>query len=278
MTTTLRPTGPERRTDDGGRSRAYDVCVNSRPVGRIDLATDHRFGPSVGRIERLEVDPADRHRGRGTVAALAAEEVLRGWGCERIEAGVPAGATTALGLAGALGYSERGRNMIKHLGQSPELPAGSTARRLSDTEYPAWLAHEREGYVQEWTARGVPEEQARAKADNDYAQLLPQGPATPGACLRILAHDGTDVGTIWVALHNPRGDQGEAYVYSVEVAEEHRGRGHGRTLMLVAERECLAAGVRDLGLHVFAGSTTALRLYESLGYRPTRFNLFKQLV
>ncbi|MFD7833497.1 GNAT family N-acetyltransferase, partial [Kitasatospora sp. NPDC059803] len=48
-----------------------------------------------------------------------------------------------------------------------------------------------------------------------------------------------------------------------------RPRPHGRTLMLLAERECLAAGVRDLGLNVFAGNEVAIRLYASLGYRVT---------
>ncbi|MFD7905304.1 GNAT family N-acetyltransferase, partial [Kitasatospora sp. NPDC059747] len=44
---------------------------------------------------------------------------------------------------------------------------------------------------------------------------------------------------------------------------------HGRTLMLLAERECLAAGVRTLGLNVFTVNEVAIRLYASLGYRVT---------
>ncbi|MGW5697880.1 hypothetical protein ACWEWX_45820, partial [Streptomyces asiaticus] len=57
MTTTLRPTAPERHTDGGGRARAYEVCVNGRPVGTVRLATDARLGPAAGRIERLGLDP-----------------------------------------------------------------------------------------------------------------------------------------------------------------------------------------------------------------------------
>lgn len=56
---------------------------------------------------------------------------------------------------------------------------------------------------------------------------------------------------------------------TVEVAPDRRGRGHGRTLMLLAERECLAAGVRDLGLNVFSGNEVAVGLYTSLGYAVT---------
>lgn len=276
MTTTLRPTGPEQRTENGGRARSYEVTVNGRRVGCLDLATDERLGAEVGRIERLDIDAPDRHRGRGTVAALAAEEVLRGWGCTQVAVSIPAQATAGLGLAGALGFGERSRNMVKELTEAPELPAGSEVRPMGEAEYPAWLEHERAGYIRDWLERGVPEEAARAKADAEYPTLLPDGPATPGALLRVLAHHGTDVGTIWVSLRP--GESPDAYVFSVLVAEEHRGHGHGRTLMLAAERDALAAGARAIGLHVFGGNTPALRLYESLGYRPTQYHLYKQLL
>ncbi|MFC0598707.1 GNAT family N-acetyltransferase [Streptomyces palmae] len=277
MTTTLRPTAPEQRGEDGGRSRTYDVCVNGRPVGRVDLATDARFGPSAGRISHLAIDPADRHRGRGTVAALAAEEVLRGWGCVRVEISVPAPETEALALAAALGYQERGRNMSKRLGEVPSLPAGSEARPMAEAEYGPWFTRERVGYIRTWVDRGVPEEQARAKADRDYAQLLPEGWATPGTVLRVLAHRGADVGTLWVALDPPQAEE-DAYVFAVEVAEEHRGHGHGRALMRLAEAEALAAGARTMGLFVFADNTPAVRLYESLGFRPVQHYFNKPLV
>lgn len=278
MTTTLRPAEAERTTEDGARSRWYDVCVNSRPVGRLELGTHPRFGPTAGRISGLGIDPADRRRGRATVAALAAEEVLRGWGCERIEISVPADATGALALAGTLGYQERSRNMLKRLGQAPALPDGSRTRPIGEAEYPAWLARERAGFVASLVRGGIPEDQAAARADGDYRTLLPDGPATAGAVLRILAHQGTDVGVIWVATAAVPSGGGDAYVFSVEVAEEHRGRGHGRTLLLVAERESLAAGARSLGLHVFADNTPAVRLYESLGYAVTQRNLTKRLI
>ncbi|AQW49019.1 GNAT family N-acetyltransferase [Streptomyces violaceusniger] len=281
MTTTLRPIAPEQHTDGGGRARSYEVCVNSRPVGSVQLTTDARLGPVAGCIERLHIDEGERHRGRGTVAALAAEEVLRGWGCTQLVVGVPAPATTALGLAAALGYRERGRNMFKRLTEPPELPGDSAIRPITEAEYPAWRAHKRAGYIADLLERGVTRQQAETKADTDYATLLPQGPDTPGALLRILAHGGTDVGTLWVTLREGEPDaaeSGEAYVYAVEVTEEHRGHGHGRTLMLAAERASLAHGARGLGLYVFGGNTPALRLYESLGYEPTEYQLYKPLL
>ncbi|MGX4693276.1 GNAT family N-acetyltransferase [Streptomyces sp. JNUCC 63] len=274
MTTTLRPTEPLQQHADGTRSRRYQVCVNSRPVGGIHLSTHPVFGPAVARILDLRIDEPDRRRGRGTVAALAAEEVVRGWGCERIEAAVPADAGAAVRLVTALGYVERNRGMEKQLGTTaPELPAGSRGRPMTEAEYGPWLEHGKAAYARSWIDRGVPADQARAKSEDDHARLLPQGLATPGMLLSVLEHEGTPVGTLWVAITEDR-----AYVYDVEADERHRGRGHGRSLMLLAEAQAVAEGRRVLGLNVFAGNTPAERLYESLGYRPVLHSLYKGLL
>ncbi|MEV5596294.1 GNAT family N-acetyltransferase [Streptomyces sp. NPDC052496] len=276
MTTTLRPAGPEERRDDGGRARTYEVCVNSRPVGRISLVTDPRQGLSTGHIADLRIDERDRHRGRGTVAALAAEEVLRGWGCRRIMVDVPAAARPALQLAAALGYTEHSRRMLKELTSPPGLPAGSADRPLGAAEYPAWLSAAHTHFVEAQVANGMPRERAERKSAQDHAALLPDGPATAHQSLRVLTHQGADVGTVWTTTYHP--DRPGGYVVDVRVAPEHRGRGHGRTLMLIAERETLAAGRTVLGLNVFVDNPRARGLYETLGYRPTEYSLHKLLL
>lgn len=47
--------------------------------------------------------------------------------------------------------------------------------------------------------------------------------------------------------------------------------------MHLAEDVTLDAGLGVLGLHVFTTNTAALRLYESLGYEITQYNLAKPL-
>ncbi|MER6995833.1 GNAT family N-acetyltransferase [Streptomyces sp. NPDC000410] len=279
MTTTLRPTGPLQRSADGGRSRTYDVCVNSRPVGSIDLATDPGFGPEVGVVRALRIDEPDRRRGRGTVAALAAEEVLRGWGCTQVTASVPAEAEAALGLAAVLGYTERSRYMLKELpDEPPELPEGVEGRAMTEAEFEAWRVTAVESYAQDWITRGVPQENARAMSEAAHRALLPDGFATRGSWLNILVAEGAAVGHVWVAEREVRPGERGAYVYDVEVAEEYRGRGYGRALMLLAERVAAAAGAPVLGLQVFAGNTPAINLYESLGHRTAHVNVFKHLL
>lgn len=279
MTTTLRPTGPIQRDESGATSRTYDVCVNGRPVGAVELATDPGAGLPVGYVRSLRIDDADRRRGRGTVAALAAEEVLRGWNCTEVRAAVPADAAPALRLATALGYTERGRNMIKEVAAPPpSLPGGVEGRPMTEAEFDRWRSHAVRHFARDWISRGVPEDEALARSEAVHARLLPDGRATPGAHVHTLLADGAAVGHLWVSEREVRPGEEGAYVLDVEVAEAHRRRGHGRALMLLAERIAAEAGQGLIALHVFEGNDPARTLYESLGYRTTHRNFVKRLL
>ncbi|WAX80998.1 GNAT family N-acetyltransferase [Streptomyces sp. KMM 9044] len=285
MTTTLRPAEPLQQNPDGTRSRRYQVCVNSRPVGRVHIGTHPVFGDAVARIMSLWIEEPDRRRGRGTVAALAAEEIACGWGCRRIEARVPAEgegtgtagaapAGPALRLTTALGYVVRNCTMEKALGDAlPALPEGSRGRPMTDAEYGPWSATSEAEYARSWTERGVPEAEARVKAAKDRAALLPDGRDSESMILSVLEHEGTPVGTLWLSV---RAEQ--AFVFDVEADAAYRGRGHGRSLMLLAEAQAISAGKRVIGLNVFAGNTPAERLYASLGYGTTQYTMYKHLL
>ncbi|GAA2501152.1 GNAT family N-acetyltransferase [Streptomyces gobitricini] len=280
MTTTLRPAGPLQQNPDGARSRTYDVCVNSRRVGAVELGTLPGSGRgAAGVIRSLDIDEPDRRRGRGTVAALAAEEVLRGWGCDEVTAAVPADAAVALRMATALGYTERGRTMAKDLtGPPPEPPGHIEVRPMTEAEFARWVVRSGEKFARSWARHGVPEERAGAKAEASRRRLLPDGLATEGAALHVAVRDGVPVGHLWTGrAESPCGEE-LAFVYDIEVVDALRGRGHGRALMLFAERIALRAGDRRIGLHVFADNTPALRLYGSLGYRATHIHCFKPLL
>ncbi|MFK0214736.1 MULTISPECIES: GNAT family N-acetyltransferase [unclassified Streptomyces] len=279
MTTTLRPSEPLQQSADGGRSRTFDICVNSRRVGSVHLATDQTFGTASGLIDRLRVDEPDRGRGRGTVAALAAEEVLRGWGCGEVQISVPAEAEAAVRMARALGYTERSRNMVKELpAEPPRLPEGFGHRPVTEAEFDDWSEKSRAAFAQSWIDRGVPEEQALAKAEDSGRRFLPQGLATPGATISVAVRDEQVVGFLWVGRLEREPGKGTGFVFEIEVVEEQRGKGYGRGLMLLAEHIALEAGERLIELHVFAGNTPAIRLYESLGYRTTLLNSAKPLL
>ncbi|MEV6678297.1 GNAT family N-acetyltransferase [Streptomyces erythrochromogenes] len=280
MTTTLRPAQPLQRNSDGTRRRAYEVRVNSRRVGTLELATRSAAQPAIGVIRGLWIDEADRRRGRGTVAALAAEEVLRSWRCTGVAVSVPADAGPALRMAAALGYRETGRVMVKELPDPPpDLAAGVIGRPMTRDEFDAWLEPGIVEYGRRLVAPGMTEEQGVAASRVEHARMLPDGPDTPGTDFLLLETPaGETLGTVWTGQCELPGLGTVPYVYDVKVAPEHRGQGHGRTLMLLAERTVLAAGGSRLGLHVVEGNTPARRLYESLGYRDIAVNASKVLI
>ena len=57
------------------------------------------------------------------------------------------------------------------------------------------------------------------------------------------------------------------YVVTLDVAPAWRGRGIARALLGELEREVAQARARAMSLHVFTGNTSAIQLYERLGYR-----------
>ena len=144
---------------------------------------------------------------------------------------------------------------------------------MTREEFGPWQDLGTESFIQSWTERGVPEDQARTRALEGNATLLPDGADTPGMVFSVLEHEGTAVGTLWTG---PR--DGKAFVYDVEADAAHRGRGHGRTLMLLAEAQGIANGLPTIRLNVFAGNTPAERLYESLGYETVTHHLYKSLL
>ena len=62
-------------------------------------------------------------------------------------------------------------------------------------------------------------------------------------------------------------DGSTAYIETIEVSEEFRGRGVGSELLRRIEDSARAAGARSIWLHVDVKNGSAIRLYESHGYQ-----------
>jgi len=58
-----------------------------------------------------------------------------------------------------------------------------------------------------------------------------------------------------------------AYIQTVEVMPEQRGRGTGKELLRHAEASARRAGAAAIWLHVDAENNTAVHVYETLGYQ-----------
>ena len=145
---------------------------------------------------------------------------------------------------------------------------------MTQSEFEQYVARAVPAYAAEKAAAGIHSAQdAERLASEEIEGLVPDGLATPGQLLFTAVDEGTAVGILWLAL--PTQGRPQAWIYDIEVAEAHRGKGYGRAIMLAAERELAARGVHELGLNVFGQNTAAIRLYENLGYAVTAQQMSK---
>jgi len=148
---------------------------------------------------------------------------------------------------------------------------------MPSAQFVVWSRRSIEGFVAQQVAAGLqPEPEARASAERQLEELLPDGPTTRTHHLwQVVAGDEV-VGALWLRVRPLRGEV-EAYVFDVEIESRLRGRGFGRATMLAAETAARDLDADVIRLNVFAHNTAAVRLYESLGFTATDVTLTKRL-
>ena len=179
----------------------------------------------------------------------------------------------------------------------------TTALRLMpDYRLGPWIARSQAEYERSRLASGEAAEIAAEAARASFERNFPGGRPAPGH----LVHDvvatasgedgdgdgdgagaeagaeagagagedgGTVVGVLWIGPF--AGGSDAWWVWDVEIDEQHRGAGHGRAAMQLAEEEAARHGAATLGLNVFGYNTAARALYESLGYETTAVQMRK---
>lgn len=154
-----------------------------------------------------------------------------------------------------------------------------TLRPMSASEFETFYSKTIAEYARENVKAGSwPESDAMELSMKAMEQFLPQGKETPKVLLLSAENShGKYVGYIWIGLERPGSAKPLAWLYDIEVAEEHRGKGYGRSLLQAAEEETLKNGIATLGLNVFGTNTVARKLYESDGYSVIQMTMSKQL-
>jgi ribosomal protein S18 acetylase RimI-like enzyme len=229
-------------------------------VGYVAVAVADEDGALAGRIGDLRIDAP--HAGRGH--EQAARDWAEGWCTQRGAGRLDIRLT---GPAGELfdGYGVRGQLRTRRVSSPPEPIDGVTARPMTQSEYPEWLASEKVAYAGDIVRAGAlsPEEAVR-KSDRDFAKLIPQGLATPDNTFLVLEAMGEPIGTGWLKHgYLP----GVTYGYSLYIQEQHRGKGYGRAAMAAGEQATLAAGDSALMFTVWGGNEVAMNLYTRAGYQ-----------
>lgn len=151
-----------------------------------------------------------------------------------------------------------------------------TLRPMTDDEYGLYSGLLLEGYARERAENsGLPLEEERMTAAAQTQSLLPQGARTPAHYLWNVVDD-TDgvVGNLWVFVDESKR---RAFIYDIEMAEAHRGKGYGERTLALLDDHMRALGIQRIALNVFASNTVARHLYDKVGYYPVATTMQKDL-
>ena len=98
------------------------------------------------------------------------------------------------------------------------------------------------------------------KLDRD-AELLPVGEAPASEAADGTTTTGRVIASVMAGYDGHRG-----WINYLAVDPDHRGEGHGRTMMEAAETRLLALGCPKVNLQVRTDNPDAVAFYELLGY------------
>lgn len=167
------------------------------------------------------------------------------------------------GLGALPGFVTRATTMHLPVEAAPP-PTRLSISTMTQAEFDEFAARDTEDFADDLRRAGMQVDDARAEAERQFANSLPQGLQTPTSHLLTARCEGEPVGMVWVSERPQIG-----YVLQVRVEPGHRGRGFGRDLMVEAIRIVAASGLPGIGLNVFADNPIARALYDSLGFQVT---------
>jgi ribosomal protein S18 acetylase RimI-like enzyme len=144
---------------------------------------------------------------------------------------------------------------------------------MSQPEFDAFLERSIPEYAADKVRAGNwTEAESLERSRKEFEELLPLGLKSEENFLYTLYDDQQAVGMIWMKTASTSG-----FIYEVYIEEKFRGRGYGRSIMLLLEEKAREMGLKSLGLHVFGSNQVARRLYEAVGYEVTNVNMKKTL-
>lgn len=151
-------------------------------------------------------------------------------------------------------------------------------RDMSADEYATFYEGIIEGYATEIARNaGQTIEEARTRSQQQIAELLAQGQATPGHRLWMVVRNDDDeaVGQLWCYSDTERR---RAFIYDIDIFPDQQNKGYGSAALVCLEDAVRPEGITSIGLHVFGDNTRAQALYRKLGYQVTGFEMRKTLV
>ncbi len=135
---------------------------------------------------------------------------------------------------------------------------------MDEMDFQNFMGHIVSSYAKDMISSGfLDESEAIERAKSQMNALLPDGLKTKGHKFTFIVDDGIKVGYLWFEIRQ----NGEAFIWDIEVFEEKRGKGYGRESLMLLEKYCKDCGVSKISLNVFGNNEIAINLYKKMGYR-----------
>ena len=147
---------------------------------------------------------------------------------------------------------------------------------MTQPEFDAFLKRSIPEYAAEHVRAGNwIESESLEKSKKEFEALLPQGLNSENNFLYTLVDGDKAVGTTWMKVITLPFKSG--FIYDVFIEESSRGKGYGKSLMLLLEEKAREMELKSLALHVFGSNHVARKLYETIGYEITDVLMSKTL-
>jgi len=148
---------------------------------------------------------------------------------------------------------------------------------MSDSDFQMYLRRAIPQYAYDQTRSGNwPADEAAARAQQEFQQLLPQGPKSQGHHFLNIVDDETKVGMIWFVMDQSR-TQPIAFLADLFIFSEFRSRGYGPDVMAAFETEARVQGALRMDVQVFGHDMDAYKLYEASGFQVRSYFMGKDL-
>lgn len=152
-------------------------------------------------------------------------------------------------------------------------------QKMNDLDFNDYMARTIIDYAAEKVAAGVwLKAEAIQLAKKNFDQLLPKGVKTENEYLFTFLNTEINkkVGYLWFQLSETLLYK-MAFILDFIIFEPYRGRGYGQQTLKNLEDVAKSLDIHKMILHVFAHNTTAIALYEKLGYKNTDITMAKYL-
>ena len=151
---------------------------------------------------------------------------------------------------------------------------------MEPNDYANFMQKAIDVYAQDNIKSGTwkPEETVE-KSREEFNRLLPDGLKTQDQFLFSIIDEKNSnrIGDLWVQVKMSSPHR-RAFICDFIIDPQYRGQGYGKSSLQALDEKLAQMNVESVSLHVFAHNTTAVSLYEKMGFSATNLYMSKKII